>query len=237
MTVKNSNVLKHLAIIPDGNRRWAKKHNLPFWHGHQKGAEKFKEVLQTALEENISYTTIWIASKDNLKKRTKQEVNYLYRLFTKNFQKLLEDKKIHQNKVKVSILGEWSKIVPQKLHKTITKLINSTKSYQDYHLTFLLAYDGIGEMLQAFQSVALAKNFTKKLNYDSVKSLLLTSALPAVDLVIRTGGEPHNSAGFMMWHTAYSQYYFTNTLWPAFGKEEMLYAIKDFQNRGRRFGA
>ncbi len=234
-TKNDSNKLKHLAIIPDGNRRWAKKHHLLSWHGHKRGAERIKEIIKEASQLNISYLTFWIASKDNLKKRDKLEVNFLYKLFADSFKQLTNSKHIHKNKVRVRILGEWRQIVPKRLNRTICGLMEKTKTYDKFNLTFLLAYDGIEEMTQALRN--LIKKQPSEINYEIIKKSLLTSELPPVDLMIRTGGEPHNSAGFMMWHTAYSQYYFTPTYFPDFDKKELNKAVSDYFKRERRYGA
>jgi len=234
-TRNNSNQLKHLAIIPDGNRRWAKKHHLSSWHGHKKGAGRFKEIIKEAAQLDISYLTFWIASKDNLKRRDKIEVGFLYKLFNDSFKQLANNKFIHKNQVRIRILGEWRQIVPKMLNKTICELMEKTKIYSKFNLTFLLAYDGIEEMTQALRS--LIKKQLPEINYETIKKSLLTSKLPPVDLIIRTGGEPHNSAGFMMWHTAYSQYYFTPTYFPDFGRKELDKAITNYFKRERRYGA
>jgi len=234
-TRNSSNKLKHLVIIPDGNRRWAKKHHFPSWHGHKRGAKRIKEIIEEVNQLNIPYLTFWIASKDNLEKRNRLEVNFLYKLFTNSFKQLTNSKSIHKNRVRVRILGEWRQVVPKALNKTICELIERTKTYNKFNLAFLLAYDGIGEMMQAFKD--LIKQQSPEINYEIVKKSLLTSELPPVDLIIRTGGEPHNSAGFMMWHTAYSQYYFTSTYFPDFDKKELKKAINNYSKRERRYGS
>ncbi len=234
-TRNNSNKLRHLAIIPDGNRRWAKKHHLLSWYGHKRGAERIEEIVKEVSQLNISYLTFWIASKDNLKRRNKSEVSFLYKLFADSFKQLADSKHIHKNKVRVRILGEWRQIVPKRLNKAICELMKKTKAYDKFNLTFLLAYDGIEEMMQAFRD--LIKQQPPEIDYKTIKKSLLTSELPPVDLIIRTGGEPHNSAGFMMWHTAYSQYYFTPTYFPDFDKKELNKAVNDYFKRERRYGA
>jgi len=236
MKMKNNyNKLKHLVVIPDGNRRWAKKRHLPSWRGHKRGIKRIREIIKEVSQLNIPYLTFWMASKDNLEKRNKLEVDFLYKLFTNSFRQLIDNKSIHKNKVRVRILGEWKQIVPKKLNETICELIEKTRTYNKFNLTFLLAYDGIEEMTQAFRE--LIKQQPPKVNYEIIKKSLLTSELPPVDLIIRTGGEPHNSAGFMMWHTAYSQYYFTPTYLPDFDKKELNKAINNCSKRERRYGA
>lgn len=241
-SINVKNVLKHVVVIPDGNRRWAKKRGFPVWVGHQAGAKTFEKVLDKALELKIPYLTFWGGSWDNLTRRSKIELNFLFKVYTKQFERIVSDKRIHQNKVKVNVLGRWQEVLPEATQKAIEKTKESTKDYNKYFLTFLLAYNGTDEMLACVQKIA---NLATRANPHGVKATeklikenLWTKDLPPVDLVIRTGCEddPHLSAGFMMWDTAYSQLYFTKTYLPAFTPEEFEEIIKDYGRRQRRFG-
>jgi undecaprenyl diphosphate synthase len=234
------NVPKHIAIIPDGNRRWAKKRGLQPWMGHRAGVKSFEKVLEKSRELKIPYITFWGGSWDNLTKRSKTEVTFLFRIYTEQFKRIIKDKRIHQNKVKVNVLGRWKEILPKTTQETIKKAIEVTKDYNNFFLTFLLAYDGRDEMLACIQRIAqLFRDKKIKINKDLIKKNLWTKDLPPVDLVIRTGCEedPHMSAGFMMWDTAYSQLYFTETFFPAFGPREFEKIIEDYSKRERRLGA
>jgi undecaprenyl diphosphate synthase len=157
-------------------------------------------------------------------------------LYQKYFKRLLKEKRIFEEKVRVNIFGRWKEIFPKKLKETIFEIIKKTKNHDRYFLTFLLAYNGTDEMLEAIKKISKKK--IKKIDEKILLENLWTGSLPPVDLVIRTGceGDPHNSAGFMMWHTAYSQFYFTKTLFPDFSPEEFEKAIENFQKRERRFG-
>jgi len=229
----------HIAIIPDGNRRWAKLKRKPVVYGHKQGAETTKKILKKALELRIPYLTIWGCSLSNILKRDKKELEGLYRIFRFYFQKLSKDKEIHKNKVRIRVLGEWKKAMPLSVRRLITEAIEQTKNYSDYYnLTFLIAYSGIEEMIGAVKKILKLKTQYPKLRIDRqlVKKSLLTKELPPVDLVIRTGGEPHLSEGFMMWDVAYAQLYFTETLYPDFTPEEFKKAIESYLQRERRFG-
>jgi undecaprenyl diphosphate synthase len=227
--------LKHLTIIPDGNRRWAKNRGLPSWKGHQEGAKRIEEIIKTTENyQEIDYLTFWIASKDNLTKRSKIEVDFLYKLFTNAFQSLLKSSVISNYGVRVRILGEWRSFVPKNLAKTIKELEDKTENNTKRNLTFLLGYSGTEEMLAAMN--LLLSREKKTIDDNDIKNALITADLPPVDLLIRTGGEPHNSSGFMMWHTANSQYYFTETLYPDFNKKELKKAIEEYYDRERRLG-
>jgi len=232
-------MINHIAIIPDGNRRWAERKGVPLYEGHRIGVETTEKIFEKALELKIPYLTFWAASYDNLLRRSREEVKFLIQLITEEFQRLLRDARVEKNKVKIRILGRFREILPAKTLRIIEKLMEKTEKYEIFSLTFLLAYNGTDEMVEAIKRITKAfKESTIKITGHVIKNFLWTKDLPPVDLVIRTGCEedPHNSAGFMMWHTAYSQYYFTKTLYPDFSPEEFEGVIKDFIKRERRLG-
>jgi len=235
------NIPTHVALIPDGNRRWARKRGFQSWIGHRAGAKNVERILEKAfLEIKIPYFTFWGGSLDNLTKRKKIEVDFLTKLYTEYFKKASKDKRVHENKVRIRVLGRWREILPKETQKAIEKAMEVTKNYTKNFLTFLLAYNGTDEMISCIQKIVnLAKEKTITVTEKLIKEHLWTKDLPPVDLVIRTGCEkdPHMSAGFMMWDTAYSQFYFTETLFPAFSPEEFEQIIKDYSKRERRLGA
>lgn len=231
--------IKHIAIIPDGNRRWARREGISPTEGHKTGLETVERIFEKAIELKIPHLTFWAASYDNLIKRPREEVNFLIRLLTKEFKKLLDDVKVHKNKVKIRVLGRFREILPPKTLEIIESLINKTENYNIFSLTFLLAYNGTDEMTSAVREIIKEAKKRVIIATDGlIKNFLWTKDLPMVDLVVRTGCEddPHNSAGFMMWHTVYSQYYFTKTLFPAFSTGEFEKAIIDFSKREKRMG-
>lgn len=240
MSISIKDIPKHIAIIPDGNRRWARKKGFKPWIGHRAGVKYFEKVLEKALELKIPYLTFWGGSWDNLTKRTKIETNFLFKVYTEQFKKMISDKRIHQNKVKINVLGRWREILPEKTQIAIEEAIKRTKDYNQHFLTFLLAYNGTDEMIDCIQKIAnLAEGKIIKVTEKLIKENLWTKDLPPVDLIIRTGcqSDPHNSTGFMMWDTAYSQFHFTETLFPDFGPEEFEKIIKDYSKKERRKGA
>jgi undecaprenyl diphosphate synthase len=226
----------HVALIPDGNRRWARKKGFLPWIGHESGTKTLDKILEKALDLQIQYFTFWAASFDNLTKRSKTEVKFLLKVFHNQFKRALKDERVVKNKVNVNFLGRWPELIPQKTQKVMKELMKKTKNYNRYFLTFLLAYNGTDEMIDCIKKVSQKgiKHITEK----TIKQNLWTKDLPPVDLIIRTGceGDPHMSAGFMMWDTAYSQLYFTKTLFPAFSTKEFEEIIKDYQKRERRMG-
>jgi len=233
------NFPRHIALIPDGNRRWAKRRFLKPWIGHQKGAKAFEKILEKTIELGIPYLTFWAGSYDNLTKRSKRELNFLFKVYAEQFKRILTDKRIRENQIKVNFLGRWKEILPKEIQSIIQKVIKSTQEYKNFFLTFLLAYNGTDEMLTGIKKIAnLVKDKKIRITPKLIKENLRTKDLPPVDLIIRTGceGDPHNSAGFMMWDTAYSQFYFTKTLFPDFSPKEFEKIIKDYSKRERRFG-
>ena len=225
----------HVAIIPDGNRRWAKKKNLASFMGHEKGSDASEIIIEKALEMKIPYLTIWGSSLDNILKRSKNEVNCLFKIFEKEFIKLADNEKVHKNKVRVEVIGKWREHFPASTIKAIENTIKKTKNYDKYFITFLMAYNGTDEMIDCIKKI---KEKRGDVNEKTILENLWTKDLPPVDLLIRTGCEndPHLSAGFMMWHTAYSQLYFTNKYFPDFKEKQFEEAIKDYSERERRGG-
>ncbi|MCK9393777.1 MAG: polyprenyl diphosphate synthase [Candidatus Paceibacterota bacterium] len=229
------NIPNHVAIIPDGNRRWAKNRGLAAFIGHRKGAERFEELLTKALELNIKFLTFWGASLDNVTKRPKEEVTYLFEIFEDYFNRLADEPKVHEAGVRIRVLGKWEELFPESLKDAIRKVIKKTKDYSNHGLTFLMAYNGTDEMIECMEK--LKKN-DQKITDEAIKNNLWTFDLPAVDFLIRTGceGDPHSSAGFMMWDTAYSQLFFSEKYFPDFGVESFEKSMIDFSKRERRTG-
>jgi len=234
------NIPQHIAIIPDGNRRWAKKRGLKPWDGHFKGAENTEELLRTALDLGVRCFSFWGGSLNNLTGRPKMEIKFLCKVYERYFNKLLKSKDVSQNQVKIRVFGRWEKILPQKLIRLIKKVIERTEKYNERFLNVFLAYSGTDEMLEAIKGV-IKENGKKgkiKMTADVLRKHLWTGDLPPVDFLIRTGSnnDPHNSAGFMMWNCSDSQLYFAKEYYPDFNKEEFIKAIRDYQRRERRLG-
>jgi len=235
------NLPQHIVIIPDGNRRWAKKKGLPAFFGHRAGAKALEKILKTILELKIPCFTFWGASIDNIIKRPKQEVDFLFKIFEQYFKKLAKSKEVRENKVRVNVLGRWEKLFPEKVKKSIKQAIEKTKNYKNYNLTILLAYSGVDEMKEAIQKISDLRFKNKDLRIDGnlIKANLWTKDLPPVDLVIRTASasEPHLSNGMMMWDIADAQFYFTDTLFPDFSALEFKKAVEKYGETERRLGA
>jgi len=233
------NLPTHIVLIPDGNRRWAKKRGLAPFLGHRQGAKTTKEIFKAALDLKIPYLTFWGSSIDNIAKRPAAEVKFLLKIFEQMFKKLAKNREVRKNGVKINVLGRWREMFPANVKKAIQEAIEKTKDYKNHQLTFLIAYSGIDEMTSAIQKISNLKSQISNLKIDEelIKNNLWTKDLPPVDLVIRTGGEPHWSAGLMMWDVADAQLYFTETLYPDFSVEEFKKAIEQYSKTERRMGA
>lgn len=229
---------QHIAIIPDGNRRWAKKHALAAWMGHKKGSDVLDNLLDLLISYDIPYFSFWGSSQDNLKKRSKEEVSFLLKLYKEMFAKLADDIRVHRNEIRINILGSWREQFPDDVKDSMQRVIELTKGYKKHSYNFFIAYSGTDDMLEAAKGVAELKLKNPALLIDGalLKSQLLTKDLPAVDLLLRTGGEPHNSDGFLMWDVANSQLFFSEKLWPDFENKDLEKAINEYAQRGRRLG-
>jgi len=228
----NDYSIRHVAIIPDGNRRWAKEKGKQPWQGHSVGFKTFEDILKRALELDVYCISFWGMSTDNRLKRPPREVLFLFKIFERMFKKALKNPSLKKHDVRINVIGEWRKQFPSGLVRFADTLIHDTRGRKKHMLNLLLCYDGKSEMIRA-----LKKAVADKKKDTDLKEYLYTSALPPVDLVIRTGGDPHLSAGFMMWDVADAQLHFSKKLWPDFTADDFERAVRDFQKRERRFGA
>jgi len=238
--MNKGNLPLHIAIIPDGNRRWAKKKGLAPWRGHIAGAKIGVEQSKVALNFGIYCLSFWGGSWNNLTNRSNVEINALLKLYVSYFRKCIKNKEIHENNVKVNVIGRWKELLSKSGIETAEELMRVTKNYDKRLLNFFIGYNGTDEMVAAVKGIVKEARVNKNLKVtpELLEKHLWTHDLPPVDLLIRTGinNDPHNSVGFMMWHTSNSQYYFTNTMYPDFGKKEFTKAIKEYQKRERRLG-
>jgi len=227
----------HVVIIPDGNRRWARERGLDPWKGHEAGAENTERLIREARRMGIREISFWGSSIENLTKRPLIESRALLRIYETYFSKLAESEEIHTDQARIRCIGHWEEQFPEPLKKVLSRCIESTKEYDQYFLNFFLAYSGDDEMRLAFEKVSQELVPGERVTNELIKKHLMTRDLPPVDYLIRTGGEPHLSAGFMMWDIANTQLFFSGKLFPDFGPEAFAEAITEYQERGRRFGS
>ena len=232
----NAYLPKHVAIIPDANRRWAKERGLAPWKGHEAGAMNLERLVNFALKKGIKCLSFWGSSIDNLTKRPLQEKRALLAIYEKYFNQLLENEKIVSKEVRINVIGRWEEQFPESLKKIISKVIGKTENYSKKFLNFMLAYSGTDDMLQAIKKLCAQGYEPSKITAALLKEHLMTAKLPAVDYMIRTGGEPHLSAGFLMWDVADAQLYFSEEKFPDFDEQKFAEALEDYARRQRRYG-
>lgn len=226
----------HIAIVPDGNRRWAKARGLDPWEGHKEGADNTEKIIERARKLGVFCLSIWGSSEDNLTKRPFAEKKALLEIYLKNFKRLLEGEEIHRDRVRISVIGKWREQFPAPLASLLERCIEETKRYEKHRLNFFLAYNGTTEMLEATRSIAAMGKAGAEVTAQTIKDHLWTRELPPVDLLVRTGGEPHLSAGFMMWDIADAQLFFSEKPYPDFGPDDFEGALADYTRRERRRG-
>jgi len=234
--MENSVLPNHIAIIPDGNRRWAKIHGLKPWEGHEEGAKNIERLVRYALKLGIKSISFWGSSIDNLTRRPWQEKRTLLKIYEEYFQRLIKSDDIRDNQARINVIGRWRKQFPGKLKKILENGIEKTKYCKNYLLNFFLAYNGDDDMIEAVSSIVMNHKSGQKITGETIKKNLMTKDLPPVDLLIRTGGEPHFSVGFMMWDIANAQLYFSEKYFPDFNEAEFQKSIEEYQKREQRQG-
>jgi tritrans,polycis-undecaprenyl-diphosphate synthase [geranylgeranyl-diphosphate specific] len=238
--VKNGEKLEHIAIILDGNRRWASENDLNPWLGHEKGAETVEKLLDWCDKLSVKFVTLYTFSTENFR-RSPKEIEEIMRIAEEKFRKLLTEERIHRNKVHVKVIGRVN-LLPESLQQLIVDVENATAEYDNQFLNFAFAYGGRAEIVDATKSIA-EKVKNGELGLDDVdentfEKYLYTSHMPKQDpdLIIRTSGEERLS-GFLLWQSAYSELCFLDAYWPDFRFIDLLRAIRTFQKRKRRYGA
>lgn len=227
---------KHVAVIMDGNGRWAKKKALNRIRGHEEGAESVREIVRTSREIGISWLTLYAFSEENWK-RPKHEVQALMRLLKKFLKSELDE--MLENGIRFQTIGRTGKL-PQDVQKRLSDTAHKTSMNTDMVLTLALSYGGRQEIFDTIHKISEgieSGDITSgEITEQFIANYLYTAGMPDPDLLIRTSGE-YRISNFLLWQIAYAEIYITPTLWPDFRKEEYLLAIEEFQKRERRFGA
>ena len=237
--IKDGRKPEHVAIILDGNRRWASQKALIPWIGHRHGANKIDELMDWCLELDVKSITLYAFSTENFR-RSPKEVNALLKLIEDKLRSALENKSIHTNKVRVKAIGRLD-LLPKTTQALIQRVEESTKEYNDRFLNVALAYGGRAEIVDATKKIA--KKAVKgalnpeEINEEVFEKYLYTAHMPKQDddLIIRTSGEERLS-GFLSWQSAYSELCFVDVNWPDFRRIDLLRAVRTYQRRKRRFG-
>jgi len=221
----------HVAIIMDGNGRWAEQHGLLRLEGHQAGAENIRPIIKCLNQYQIRCVTLYGFSTENWN-RPEEEVDGLLHLFEESINKYISE--LHENSIKLHHLGRLEEF-PQSLQSAINRAVELTKNNTGMILSFALNYGGRLEILDAVRHIITEGIPIQNIDERLFSSYLYTAGLPDVDLIIRTSGE-YRISNFLIWQSAYSEYYFTDVLWPDLNQEEIEKALLAYSQRQRRFG-
>ena len=236
--LKPDKMPKHVAIIMDGNRRYSKlQGNIDVVKGHEIGVDTLEKVLDWSIELGIEIITVYAFSTENFN-RPQHEVEGLMKLFATNFKRLVDHEKIHNNEVKVKVVGR-TELIPESVRDAIKEAENATAKYDKRLFNIAIGYDGRLEIIDSFKKI-IADVQAGKITIDDVDEELVsknlyTGGLADPNLIIRTSGEERLS-GFLLWQSSYSELYFCETLWPELRKVDFIRAIRSYQERERRFG-
>jgi undecaprenyl diphosphate synthase len=228
---KLTHLPQHVAIIMDGNGRWAKQRDLPRFEGHRAGVENMYSAIKYFSQLKVKYLTVYGFSTENWN-RPKEEINGLLKLL----QEIIDEEalKLHRQGIRIRHLGQLDRL-PKNLQVAINKIVDLTKNNTGLNFSFAFSYGGRTEILDAARRLVAEGIPAEKIDEKLFNSYLYTADMPEVDLVIRTGGELRVS-NFLIWQAAYSEYYFTDVLWPDFDQKEVDKALLAYSQRQRRFG-
>jgi undecaprenyl diphosphate synthase len=220
---------RHVALIPDGNRRWAKSKDLPAWEGHRKGIEVFENFLDWCYEEGVIEITTYSLSRENIEKRNQEEIKQLFKLYEINLEVLLDSEKVDNWEARVRFAGDIS-VFPKNIRSLIAEIEEKSSAYTKRKLTFCSNYSGRGELINAVNDI-LSSGKTG-IDEKGFKEFLQIQSEP--DLLIRTA--EHRISNFLLWQLAYSEIYFSDKLFPDFTKKDLLDAFSFYNKTKRSFG-
>lgn len=226
---------KHVGLVLDGNRRFAKRLMKEPWKGHEYGADKVDKLFDWCKELGIKEITLYAFSMQNFN-RPKIEFDYLMNLFMEFFDKAKTSEKIHSNKIRIRFIGRIH-LFPTNVYEKMKELEQATRDYSDYNVNFAMAYGGREEIVDAIKKLGRdiedGKIRVSELNEDMFSKFLYMESEP--DFIIRTGGD-HRTSNFLAWQSTYSEWMFLEKTWPEFEKEDLINCVKEFSQRERRFG-
>lgn len=226
--------IKHVAIIPDGNRRWAKQKGKPGIEGHRYAVEEtFPQLFDKVQELGIPYCTVWLLSPENFTKREAGEIQNILMLLSLFLKKRIDE--LDRKQVRMHVIGNTS-VLPQSTQRELSAAVERTKNNKKTVVTFAINYGGRDEIVRTVQRMIREKLDMNNLTKAQIAEYLDTAGMPDPDLIIRTGGEKRTS-GFMLWQSDYAEYCFSDTLFPDFSPAELQEAVDDFKSRSRRFGS
>lgn len=231
-TKKTDGAPSHIAIIMDGNRRWARSRGLAEGKGHEAGSEALEKIVEAASKMGVKTITVYALSTENIKERARREVLGLFRLLKTGYNTKL--KKMMKNGVRVDVLGELNGL-PKTIQRIIEEVRRTYIKNESIKLNIALNYGGKKELIEAVKDIVKEGIDIQKINEEMIDKHLYTNGQKDPDLVIRTGGHIRLS-NFLLWQTAYSELYFSKKLWPDFGPEDLEEAIAWYQSQKRNFG-
>ena len=236
--IKKGPIPRHIGIIPDGNRRWARFQGFQEWMGHVEGYKKMKEVLRWLLDLGVEVVTIFAMSNENCLRRKPEEREKLFQLIARGLRELVESKEVHEYEVNVRPIGR-RELWPPIIKEAAEYARKMTERYNKRFINIAICYGGRQEIVDAVKRIVKdaleGKISVDEIDEETFSKYLYTGDLPDPDLIIRTSGEERIS-NFLLWQSAYSEFYFVDSYWPEFRRLDLLRAIRDFQRRQRRFG-
>jgi undecaprenyl diphosphate synthase len=227
---------KHVGLIIDGNRRWAKERNLDVNLGHLVGYENLKKRLFDFFDAGIHYLSLYILSLENVRKRNLKELEYIYKIMVKAVDTVINESIVKEEKVRFNAIGRIS-MLPSKAKKKIEQLIEFTKDHDQNFINLCIMYDGHEEIVDAVKEMIIDGVTPEMVDTNLIKTYLYAKNFPPLDYVIRTGmSDGARISGFLLWDSSYAEFKFRNDLWPDYNKEMVIEDLEDFIKRNRRMG-
>jgi len=227
---------RHVGVIPDGNRRWARKQNLDIKNGHITGYETLKDILYDFFDAGIQYLTVYALSLENARKRSKRELSYIYKIIIKAIDTIMEEDIVVEEQVRFRVLGRLS-LLPTEVQEKIEELHEFTKEFDKNFINVLIMYDGQAEIADAVKCMVKDNINPENISRECIKDYLYTNETPEVDFIIRTGMEDGaRISGFLLWDASYAEFKFRNEYWPEYSAELLLEDLKEYVHRNRRRG-
>ncbi len=228
----------HLGLILDGNRRWIKRKGIrDTLRGHKAGYKTLKKIIHLSFNIGIKYLSIYALSTDNVAKRSKKEINYLFELLLRGIEDVFEEPLIFEKEVRIQVFGHVEDL-SEEFQEKIKKIYESTKNHNEHFLNMCILYDGQEEIVDAVKKIIRKGIPTNKISKEIIKQNLYTHNIPEADYIIRTGMEDGaRISGFLLWDSSYAEFRFRKELWPDYNEEMLIEDLKEYIKRNRRKGA
>lgn len=228
----------HIGIILDGNRRWIKRRGIKdTLKGHLVGYDTLKKIIRSSYDIGTKYLSVYALSTDNVAKRSKKEINYLFELLLKGIEEVFEEPLTFEKEVKIQIFGRTEDL-PKEFQEKIKEIQDSTKNHDKYFLNLCIIYDGQEEIVDAVKKIIRKGIPANSISKEIIKQNLYTHNIPEADYIIRTGMEDGaRISGFLLWDSSYAEFRFRKELWPDYNKDMLLEDLKEYIRRNRRKGA